>query len=164
MLNAATDGSALGNPGPGGWCWFIHPGLYATGGHPGPVTNNQMELTALLRLLEHAPGDDLRISIDSQYVINAATKWAQGWAKNGWKTKSGTDVANRGLVQPILELMTVRAQSGLVTDIVWVRGHSGHPANEAADSRARASAERARDSGSSFRQQPPSDPIGLNRQ
>jgi ribonuclease HI len=153
-LYAATDGSALGNPGPGGWSWYIHEGRWASGGYPGPVTNNQMELMALLRLLEHAPDDHLAIAIDSQYVINAVTKWAHGWSRNAWRTKTGADVANRDIIEPIMTLMAHRSQRGLVTHINWVRGHNGHPANEAADVLARTAAQTAATTKRSVRHQP----------
>ena len=42
----AVDGSCLGNPGPGGWCWYVGPHLWAAGARP-DSTNNAMELEAV---------------------------------------------------------------------------------------------------------------------
>ena len=144
-LVVATDGSALGNPGPGGWAWYVHDQHYGCGGDPGPVTNNQMEIVALTRALE-ANGDlHLRLEIDSQYVINAVTKWHFGWRKRGWVNSKGDPVANRELLENTLDLLARRRASGLLTDFVWVRGHTGHPRNELADRHAREQAAIARD-------------------
>ena len=137
----ATDGSALGNPGPGGWCWFVDDQNYEVGGNPGPVTNNQMELVALTRCLlalgEERPAT---IEVDSQYVLNAVTKWHHGWRRNGWRNSKGEPVANRELIEELLGLLEARNRAGTRTELRWVRAHNGAWRNENADQRAREAA------------------------
>jgi len=140
----ATDGSALGNPGAGGWAWYTHEQHYGCGGDPGPVTNNQMEIIALTRALEANREHDLVLEVDSQYVINAVTKWHFGWRRRGWTNSKGEPVANRELLETALALLAERRHAGRATDFCWVRGHDGHPRNEAADRHAREQAELAR--------------------
>lgn len=133
---AAADGSALGNPGPAGWAWYIDDASWHAGGWP-ESTNNRGELMAVLDLLEqtaHAH-EDLLVYCDSQYVINSLTKWMPGWKRRGWKKADGKEVLNRDL----LELL----DAALVDRDVrfeWVKGHNDHELNEAADDRARAAA------------------------
>ena len=76
MVVAAADGSALGNPGPAGWAWFVDDSCWAAGGWP-HGTNNMGELKAVLDLLEQTAGleDELTIVCDSKYVINSVTEW-----------------------------------------------------------------------------------------
>src|SRR5699024_6986144 len=133
---AAADGSALGNPGPAGWAWYIDDGCWHAGGWKN-ATNNRGELMAVLDLLRSTAdsGEDLKVFCDSQYVINALTKWMPGWKRRGWKKADGKDVLNKDL----LELLDV-ALRGREVEFEWVKGHSNHAMNEAADERARAAA------------------------
>lgn len=137
ILVAAADGSALGNPGPAGWAWFIDEGSWDAGGWE-LATNNQGELFAVLQLLRATRGGCGRLHVlaDSQYVINALTKWLPGWKRKGWRKADGKAVANRDL----LELLDVEL-SGRDVTFEWVRGHTGHALNEAADTLARGAAE-----------------------
>lgn len=132
----AVDGSALGNPGPAGWAWYVDENCWAAGGWPNS-SNNRGELTALLELLKAtAPtNEELHVLADSQYVINSVTKWMSGWKKRGWRKSDKSPVLNADLMQAIDEAITGRKVS-----FEWVRGHSGHPLNEAADDKARAAA------------------------
>ncbi|MEX5236283.1 RNase H family protein [Kocuria arenosa] len=134
-ITAAADGSALGNPGPAGWAWYIDDNTWRAGGWP-HGTNNMGELKAVLDLLEataHRPDEPLRVLCDSQYVINSITKWMPGWKKKGWKKRDGKPVLN-------VELMKAldAAMAGRNVHFEWVKGHAGHELNEAADLRARA--------------------------
>lgn len=136
-ITAAADGSALGNPGPAGWAWYIDETTWRAGGWP-HGTNNMGELKAVLDLLEAtAPDADqhLHILCDSQYVINAVTKWMPGWKRKGWRKKDGKPVLNVELLQAI-----DRALQGRSVEFEWVKGHAGHAMNEAADRRANAAA------------------------
>lgn len=132
----AVDGSALGNPGPAGWAWYVDENCWAAGGWPNS-SNNRGELTALLELLKAtAPtNEELHVLADSQYVINSVTKWIAGWKANGWRKADKKPVVNVDLMQAIDKAITGRKVS-----FEWVRGHSGHPLNEAADDKARAAA------------------------
>lgn len=134
-LTIATDGSCLGNPGPGGWAWATSEGCWAAGGHP-TTTNNLMELRAVYEALAITPPDQtLILETDSEYVINIFTHWLKQWRRDGWRTSSRRTVANQSAIELIDELLTGR-------DITWqhVYGHTGHHLNEIADSRARAAA------------------------
>ena len=136
-IRAAADGSALGNPGPAGWAWYVDDSSWAAGGWK-HATNNQGELMAVLQFFRATAhlDDDLLILCDSQYVINCVTKWMPGWKKKGWRKADGKPVLNLDLLQQLDE-----ALAGRKYRFEWVKGHANHPLNEAADSRARAVSE-----------------------
>lgn len=134
---AAADGSALGNPGPAGWAWVIDNTHWRAGGWP-RATNNQGELMAVADLLEstsHRADEPLRVLCDSKYVIDSVTRWMPGWKRKGWRKADGKPVLNRELLERI-----DRAMAGREVQFEWVKGHAGHPLNEAADLRARSAA------------------------
>lgn len=133
-ITAAADGSALGNPGPAGWAWYIDDDQWRSGGWA-HGTNNMGELMAVLDLFRstaHLPDEELHILCDSQYVINSVTKWMPGWKKKGWKKSDGKPVLNLDLLKDI-----DAAIKGRKYTFEWVKGHAGHELNEAADVRAR---------------------------
>lgn len=136
MIIAAADGSALNNPGPAGWAWYIDRNNWAADGWENG-TNNQGELKAVLNLLRATAHTDepLKILCDSQYVINTVTKWMPGWKRKGWKKADGKPVLNLELVKALDE-----ALQGRMVRFEWVKGHSGHDLNEAADTCARGAA------------------------
>ena len=134
---AAADGSALGNPGPAGWAWYIDDDQWASGGWA-HGTNNMGELKAVLDLFEATasrPEAKLRVYCDSQYVINSLTKWMPGWKKKGWKKSDGKPVLNRDLLEALDQALTGRDY-----EFIWVKGHAGHELNEKADSLANGAA------------------------
>ena len=134
---AAADGSALGNPGPAGWAWYIDDDHWASGGWA-HGTNNMGELKAVLDLFEATasrPEAKLRVYCDSQYVINSLTKWMPGWKKKGWKKSDGKPVLNRELLEGLDQVLTGRDY-----EFIWVKGHAGHELNEKADSLANGAA------------------------
>ena len=134
---AAADGSALGNPGPAGWAWYIDDDHWASGGWA-HGTNNMGELKAVLDLFEATasrPEAKLRVYCDSQYVINSLTKWMSGWKKKGWKKSDGKPVLNRDLLEALDQ-----ALAGRDYEFIWVKGHAGHELNEKADSLANGAA------------------------
>jgi len=128
-LIAAADGSALGNPGPAGWGWYIDEDRWACGGWP-RGTNNMGELTAVLDLLQQTADlpDELHVYCDSTYVINSVTKWMPGWKRKNWRKGDGKPVQN-------VEIMKAldAALQGRHVRFEWVKGHAGHELNEAAD-------------------------------
>jgi ribonuclease HI len=126
---AAADGSALGNPGPSGWGWYVDDDCWAVGGWA-RGTNNMAELTAVLDLLQQTAhlDDDLLVYCDSTYVINSVTKWMAGWKRRGWRKGDGKPVLNVEIMQAL-----DTAMQGRRVRFQWVKGHSGHPLNEAAD-------------------------------
>lgn len=133
---AYTDGSCLGNPGPGGWgIRLLHPDgtVEEFGGAVKRTTNNQMELQAAIAALEHLGHlPHVTVCTDSRYVIDGLTKWLPNWRRRGWTTATGTAVKNRDLWQKLADLSTAKVH--------WqhVRGHSGDPNNERVDDIARA--------------------------
>ncbi len=134
MIVAAADGSALGNPGPAGWAWYIDDEHWAAGGWE-LATNNRGELMAVLDLLRATGSEPIRILCDSKYVIDSLTKWLPGWKRRGWKKADNKPVLNQDLMQQLDQ-----ALQGRQVQFEWVKGHAGHPLNEAADERARAAA------------------------
>ncbi|WP_411573487.1 ribonuclease H [Streptomyces fradiae] len=139
---AACDGACKGNPGPAAWAWVVAgaDGQVVTweAGPLGRATNNVAELTALMRLLEATdPATPLEVRMDSQYAMKAVTTWLPGWRRKGWKTASGSPVANRDLVVAIDGLLT-----GRDVRFVYTPAHQvdGDPLNAAADAAASQSA------------------------
>ena len=137
-LVAAADGSALGNPGPAGWAWYVDDDCWASGGWP-HGTNNMGELTAVLDLLQQTAelDDDLLVICDSLYAIKTIREWMPGWKRRGWKKGDGKPVANLDIVKALDEVMAGRRDA---VRFEWVKGHSGHELNEAADRLANAAA------------------------
>lgn len=140
-----TDGSSLGNPGPGGWGVLLaYPKLdelVELGGTKLMTTNNEMELTAILSALSYAVNSEAHIHIhtDSQYAIKGATGWMYGWVKNGWQTAAKEPVKNKEVWEMLYSLIEERGKDS----ISWhhVRGHVGIPGNERVDDIARELAE-----------------------
>ncbi len=143
---AFCDGSALVNPGgPGGTGFVVldrsRPALRFGGTRwvvdgPFAVTNNRMELRAVLEALDGLPaGEAVEVISDSRYVVDALSKWIKGWRRKGWRTAGGAPVSNRELIEAI----DGRASS-LQVRYAWVRGHAGHAVNEVVDQLAQAAA------------------------
>ena len=134
VVAAACDGACSGNPGPGGWgCLlrFSDGSVQEFGGFEPSTTNNRMELTAALTLLEKLavlPRDPgLTIRTDSKYLIDGFSKWINGWKRKGWRTASGSPVLNRDL----WEALDAARIAGL--PFSYVKGHSGDPDNDRCD-------------------------------
>ena len=96
-----TDGSALGNPGPGGYGAVLISGRFRKEVSQGYrlTTNNRMELTAFIEALRQLKEPcEVRLCSDSQYVINGLEKgWAKGWKRRGWKKADGSPALNPDL-------------------------------------------------------------------
>lgn len=140
MLKIWTDGSCLGNPGPGGWAFIATNGTETAERSGGELntTNNRMELTAVIRALSAARHhSELELHTDSQYVKNGMQIWLPQWKNNNWKTAAKKPVKNKELWQQLDTL----AHSKQI-HWVWVRGHAGNPYNERCDELARAAAEK----------------------
>ncbi|HEV7270032.1 ribonuclease HI [Pseudoxanthomonas sp.] len=137
-----TDGSCLGNPGPGGWAALLRYGekeREVVGGEA-QTTNNRMELMAAIAALEVlTEGCEVTLHIDSQYVRQGITEWLPGWVRRGWKTAGGDPVKNRDLWER-LHAATGRHR----IEWKWVKGHNGDPDNERVDVLARNAAVRFR--------------------
>lgn len=137
-----TDGSCLGNPGPGGWAAILH---LAGTDHRKEIcgafrltTNNRMEILAAVRALEALrEACEVELFTDSQYLRNAVEKgWLGSWRANGWLKADRKPVLNADLwrlLLPQLERHNLRMR--------WLKGHSGHAENERCDFLARTSAQ-----------------------
>ena len=126
-----TDGACRGNPGPGGWAALIRTetGDAMINGADADTTNNRMELLAAIEGLGAlAEGCHVHLTTDSQYVRQGITQWIAGWKRNGWKTAARKPVKNQDLWQRLDSAVSQRHVSWF-----WVKGHSGHPDNEAVD-------------------------------
>ncbi len=139
MLKIWTDGSCLGNPGPGGWAFVATDGTniaHRNGGEKN-TTNNRMELMAVIRAISAAHRhSEIEIHTDSQYVKNGMQTWIKNWRKNNWRTSDKKPVKNQDLWQKLDELANT-----IKIHWVWVRGHNGEEFNERCDELARAAAE-----------------------
>ncbi len=135
-----TDGSSLGNPGPGGYGAVLQYGPHQrelSGGFR-RTTNNRMEILAAIEALS-ALTEPCRVTLhtDSQYLVNAITKgWVQRWQANDWWRNKKEKALNIDLWQRLLPLL----EKHEVT-FVWVRGHAGNPKNERCDALARQAAQ-----------------------
>ena len=144
-VEAWSDGSSRGNPGPGGYGAVLR--------YTGPdgrayerelsagsrrTTNNRMELMGAIAALEALRRPcSVTITTDSQYVCNAFNKnWIGGWLRRGWKTASKQPVKNVDLWKRLLTACDPHEVTW-----AWVKGHAGHPENERCDELATAAAD-----------------------
>lgn len=136
LVHLFTDGACSGNPGPGGWAFVLrHIATQKEKEHSGGervTTNNQMELTAVIRGLE-ALKRPCRVELftDSVYVGKGLTEWLPKWKQNHWRRREGhtwKPIKNEELWRRLDELLNMH-------QITYhrVAGHSGHPENERCD-------------------------------
>ena len=134
-VDVFCDGACAGNPGPGGWAALLRfkdREKWVTGAEA-ITTNNRMELTAALRALQTLKSScRVTITTDSRYVQQGASEWLTSWKARNWKNAAREPVANQDIWQEI-----DRELSRHEVRWVWVRGHNGHPENEACDKQAR---------------------------
>lgn len=140
MLKIWTDGSCLGNPGPGGWAFVATNGQNTAerSGGERNTTNNRMELMAVIRALTAAHRhSEIELHTDSQYVKNGMQSWLKNWKKNNWHTANKKPVKNQDLWMQLDEL-----SGAIKIHWHWVRGHNGDEMNERCDELARTAAEK----------------------
>jgi ribonuclease HI len=135
QISLFTDGSCLGNPGPGGYGAILvykeHRKELSQGYRL--TTNNRMEMMAAIAGLQSLQEPcRVRLTTDSQYVKQGITQWIQNWKRRGWLTASKEPVKNVDLWK-LLDTEVQRHQ----VDWHWVKGHSGHDENERCDVLAR---------------------------
>lgn len=142
QVTLVTDGSCLGNPGPGGWAFILRFGPHRkeVTGHEPQTTNNRMELTAAvegLRALKESC--QVELITDSEYVKNGITKWLEGWKRRNWRKADGEPVLNVDLWKAL------EAEAGRHRiDWQWTKGHADHEDNNRCDELARDAAAEAK--------------------
>jgi ribonuclease HI len=125
-----TDGSCLGNPGPGGWACILRFGAAKKElfGYDPETTNNRMELMAPIQgLLALKEPCEVEITTDSEYVRKGITTWIVHWKRRHWWKKK-RPVRNADLWIELDELVELHKTTWL-----WTKGHSGHLDNDRCD-------------------------------
>jgi ribonuclease HI len=89
---------------------------------------------ALIRAIQLCPYRDgteqLILMTDSQYSINAVTKWLPAWKCKNWMTSTGQSVLNQDLIKILdMEICSTNPKPKLE----YVKGHAGIEGNEIAD-------------------------------
>lgn len=138
QVHVYTDGSCLGNPGPGGYGVVIEYGKHKKELAKGfrLTTNNRMEMLAAVAALE-ALNQPCQVTLtsDSQYLKQGIQQWIHNWKRNGWRTSNKKPVKNADLWQALDQACTRHK-----VQWEWVKGHAGHPQNERCDELAREAA------------------------
>ena len=136
---AFSDGSAIGNPGPGGYGVVLRYGENVKEFSQGYVrpTNNRMELLGAITALDALKSRQrVVLTTDSQYVINGIEKgWAARWQANGWMRNKKERALNPDMWERLL-----KACNRHDVRFEWIRGHTGHPENERCDELANSAA------------------------
>ncbi|QSX35242.1 ribonuclease HI [Shewanella avicenniae] len=138
-IDIYTDGSCLGNPGPGGYGAILKYKQHIKELSKGYklTTNNRMELLAVIVALESLKEPcSVTLTSDSQYMRQGITQWIHNWKRKGWVTSNKTPVKNVDL----WKRLDAACQQHSI-DWLWVKGHAGHPENERCDELARTAAE-----------------------
>jgi ribonuclease HI len=141
-IRIITDGSCLGNPGPGGWACILRYGkhekeMYGFAPH---TTNNRMELTAAIEGLRSLKEKcDVEVVTDSEYVKNGITEWIQGWKRRNWMTAAKKPVVNRDLWEELDQQVAAHHVKW-----EWTKGHASHADNNRCDELAQRAAREQR--------------------
>ena len=123
-----TDGSAIGNPGPGGYGVVMSCEGYRKELSQGYrlTTNNRMELLAVIVALEalKIPQTSATVYSDSQYVVHAVEKeWLFGWEQKRFKNVKNSDLWKRFL----------KIYRNHSVSLCWIKGHNNNAENERCD-------------------------------
>ena len=127
-----TDGSCIGNPGPGGYGVILDYRGHRreiSGGYR-KTTNNRMELLAAIQALGALKEPcDVTLYSDSEYLVRAMNEhWPHSWRRKGWRRKGNQSVANPDLWTSLLDMCKKHR-----VQFCWVKGHVGQPENERCD-------------------------------
>ncbi len=128
LINIYTDGSARGNPGPGGYGIVLQYGKHRKELSAGyrNTTNNRMELLAVIRALETLKVNSISVVVhtDSKYVCDAVEKgWLFNWNRTNFKGKKNAD----------LWRLFLALYNNFTISFKWIKGHAGHKENERCD-------------------------------
>ncbi|GAA0857494.1 ribonuclease HI [Aliiglaciecola litoralis] len=139
QISIYTDGSCLGNPGPGGYGAVLKFNQHTKELSQGfkHTTNNRMEMLGAIEALNSLTERcQVTLTTDSQYVKNGINQWIKNWKRNGWRTSDKKPVKNADLWKQLDKAVQCHN-----VEWKWVKGHSGHPENERCDELARTAAE-----------------------
>lgn len=126
-----TDGSAIGNPGPGGWGAVLTRGKRRweiSGAFP-RTTVSEMELVAAVEALRPLPyRARVELYSDSQYLVYGMRVFVFRWQRQGWRNRRGSQLQHRELWSELIALNAkLRARWS------WIKGHNGNPEQSRAD-------------------------------
>jgi ribonuclease HI len=126
-----TDGSAIGNPGPGGWGAVLISGRkrWEMSGASRWTTIEEMELRAAAEALRSLPtGTVVELRSDSEYLVYGMRRHVIRWQSQGWRNRRGSELKHRELWKDLVHL-----NSRLNIHWKWIKGHNGHPVQSRAD-------------------------------
>lgn len=132
QIEIFTDGSCLGNPGPGGCAGILRYKQYKKEFSIGYylTTNNRMELMAAIIALESLKNScRIILNTDSQYLLNGITQWIHIWKQHHWKTSEAKLVKNTDLWRRLDAAIKIHE----VIHWNWLKSHTGNPDNERCD-------------------------------
>ncbi|MDD2357520.1 MAG: ribonuclease HI [Thiovulaceae bacterium] len=138
IITLFSDGSALGNPGPGGYGAILryNDKERIISGGEAHTTNNRMELLGVIEGLR-ALKEPCQVEVisDSSYVVKGINEWLGGWVARDFKKVKNPDLWT--LYLEVSKPHKIKA--------TWVRGHNGHDENEKCDLLAKAEAQKQKD-------------------
>ena len=131
IIRIFTDGSAIGNPGPGGWGAVVIDGKKVremSGAFPW-TDISEMELVAAVEALRSTPPESrIELYSDSELLILGMRGFVFRWESQGWRNRRGVALQHRDLWLQLLEL-----DFALEIRWKWLRGHNGHRWQSRAD-------------------------------
>ena len=130
-FHAFTDGSVIGNPGPGGWAAVLMSGdkRWEISGAMASTTISEMELLAAVEALRTIPtGSRVQIHSDSELLIRGMLFHIERWQSHGWRNSRGALLQHQKLWK---ELLAMNERMNINWE--WIRGHSRHPFQTRAD-------------------------------
>jgi ribonuclease HI len=131
LIRIFSDGSAIGNPGPGGWGAVVIQGRKRwemSGGIPW-TTSSEMELVAAIEPLRSlAYGTRVELRSDSQFLIRGMLFLVHRWQSQDWTNRRGEPIQYRESWDELLVL-----DSRLHIQWRWLKGHNHHPIQCRAD-------------------------------
>jgi ribonuclease HI len=139
-IQLITDGSCIGNPGPGGWACILRceDEERELSGSEARTTNNRMELIAAINGLKALREiHEVELVTDSQYLKQGITQYLSRWKINGWRTSDRRPVQNQDLWRELDDMV-----SRHIICWTWVAGHGDHDLQNRCDALALAAAKK----------------------
>ncbi len=131
LFRIYTDGSSIGNPGPGGWGAVIlqrNERREMSGAFPW-TDISEMELFAAVAALRSMPaGARIELYSDAELLIRGMRGFVFRWRDQGWRNRRGAALQHRDLWTQLMRL-----DSELHIQWRWLKGHNGHPLQTRAD-------------------------------